>query len=147
MISAIIRGKNQDGGWESSVMQIVAEDPCFQQQTVQGLLDSPFIAPPCSTIVIGKRQWWPGEDYFSRLPYEIVEEIASYLPVSNVLDLRTTSQTFTPLFYSQMFWATQFQTGRERGFLFEARTSRRPCNKHSLFHRTNTANIPPCIAD
>lgn len=39
----------EESGWqmkESSVMQNAAEDPCFQQQTVHDLLDSPSIAPP-----------------------------------------------------------------------------------------------------
>ena len=144
----------EKSGWrrglaQSSAAQNSTQDPCCLQ-VIQDLLDKdPIILPPpldCP-IVTGNGEIRLHGDFFTRLPYEIVEEIASYLPTASVFSLRLASRAFTPLFFSQMFWATRFQADGERGFLFE--TQRRPrlgcCDWRSLYHLSNATNAPPAL--
>lgn len=144
----------EKSGWrrgltQSSAVQNSTQDPCCLQE-IQELLDKDSISPPppsrCS-VVRGNGERWAYDDCFARLPYEIVEEIASYLPTASVFSLRLVSRAFTPLFFSQIFWASRFRADGERGFLFE--TQRRPslgcCDWRSLYHLSNATNAPPAL--
>lgn len=155
-------GLQQVGGLRK--IQIDTIDPC----TVNGiekLLDSPSISPPgvgkykgrmknnltsstTSTTAqqaLVNKQRMSRTDCFTRLPYELVEEIAAHLPTSSVLSLRLISPAFTPPFYSQIFWATRFQASRERGFLFKIWQGPRHRDWRALYYLTNSTNLPQSL--
>lgn len=59
------------------------------------------------------------KDFFSKLPLELLENIALRLPTRSALSLRHVSKVFFPLLYSQTFWASRFEANGDRGFMFE----------------------------
>jgi hypothetical protein len=93
-----------------------------------------------------KRHGSADNDCFATLPFEIVEEIAFYLPTATVLKTRLASRTFAQLFYSQTFWASRFRANGERGFLFEAWNKTGSCDWRQLLpnkrHRRHSP-LPP----
>ena len=82
-------------------------------------------------------------DCFSKLPWEILEAIAISLPTADALNLRRASKTFLPILASQTFWASRFQVGHDRDFVFEMRNNKEPRDWISLYRITNHAPSPP----
>ncbi|RDW65879.1 uncharacterized protein DSM5745_09618 [Aspergillus mulundensis] len=118
----------------------------------KAFLRSPFACTVYDLIRIAPTQSMPFDfsaltessvvsDGFTRLPFEIVEEIASYLPTATVLQLRSVSRAFTRLFYSQMFWASRFKGDFERSFLFEAHETRSHRDWRWLYQRTRNVHL------
>lgn len=83
-----------------------------------------------------------GTDCFSVLPWEIREAIAIILPTGDFLNLLWSSKSFLPLLTSQTFWASRFQTGNDRDFVFEAR-HKRPKDWITLYRMTSRAHSRP----
>jgi hypothetical protein len=82
-------------------------------------------------------------DCFIKLPWEIREAIAVYLPTADVLNLRQASRALVPIFSSQSLWASRFKANADRGFLFEAWNSKESRDWRLLYRRTSDAHSPP----
>lgn len=137
----------QQGRWtyrRSPAAENSTQDP-YSPQEVEDLLNSSPIPPPASMIVPGNRPSRPCDDCFTRLPQEIVQEIASYLPTTIALRLRLLSWAFVPLFFSQGFWASRFRDGGDREFLSEVRAKPGSCDWRTLYRQTNRENISPAL--
>ncbi|EEH11587.1 conserved hypothetical protein [Histoplasma capsulatum G186AR] len=85
----------------------------------------------------------PTGDFFVRLPFEIYNEIASYLPTADVLGLRLVSRAFVPIYWSQAFWRTRFWPNSDRGFLFEIWHQHDMEDWRALYRRTSNSRLPP----
>ncbi|TPX26265.1 hypothetical protein DIZ76_011727 [Coccidioides immitis] len=87
------------------------------------------------------------KNYFKKLPFEILEEIASYLEVADFLRLRSVSKPFCPIFSSRRFWKIRFWN--ERGFIFEAldSTIKRRLNWQSLYWHTNGPKLSLALSN
>ncbi|KAH0550938.1 hypothetical protein GP486_007698 [Trichoglossum hirsutum] len=83
------------------------------------------------------------EDCFSTLPWEILEAIAINLPTGDALNLRQASKTFLPVLTSQTFWASRFEAGHDRDFIFEKRNNKESRDWITLYRMTNHARLPP----
>ncbi|KAJ6025001.1 hypothetical protein N7540_005798 [Penicillium herquei] len=83
------------------------------------------------------------EDCFSILPWEIREMIAINLPTSDALNLRQFSRSFYPLLGSPAFWASRFELGGDRAFLFEKRNVPEPRDWLSMYRKTTYSQSPP----
>ena len=81
-------------------------------------------------------------DCFSTLPWEILEAVAINLPTRDALVLRQASRAFLPVLTTQIFWASRFQPGHEREYLFEKRNKEQR-DWISLYRRTSHAYSPP----
>lgn len=82
-------------------------------------------------------------DCFAKLPWEIREAIANYLPTRDALTLRGSSRSFLPLLASPTFWASRFQPGADRGFLFEKQNTAEPRDWLSLYRMTTYSQSSP----
>ncbi|KAJ5726026.1 uncharacterized protein N7483_007383 [Penicillium malachiteum] len=82
-------------------------------------------------------------DCFRQFPWEIREAIANKLSTRDALSLRESSRAFQPLLASSTFWASRFQPGLDREFLFES--YRRPEIRDwlSLYRSTSQKRSPP----
>ena len=58
-------------------------------------------------------------DCFGRLPKQLLETIIINLDISTALRMRLVSKAFLPVLTSQVFWASRFLRGNERGYYFE----------------------------
>lgn len=157
----------ESAGWQQvgglRTIPIDTIDPCTVNG-IQKLLDSPSVSPPgvgkrkgrtnnftpsttstAAQQASANKQRTPRNDCFTQLPYEMVEEIAAHLATSSVLSLRLISPAFTPLFYSQSFWASRFQAGRERGFLFKIWQDPKRRDWRTLYYLTNSTNLPQSL--
>lgn len=122
------------------------QDPC-KIVGVRALLHPAKGLPRPSHRVAHSRKIVKNEDdFFGRLPPEIREEIAAYLPTADFYNLRYVSRMISAIFSSQAFWATRFEVNGDRGFLSYLKARRRggkaprrnwqrPC------HCTNETNI------
>lgn len=54
-------------------------------------------------------------DGFARLPLEIKETIAAFLPMSDALNARLASRSMGAVYFSASFWKTRFEVNGERG--------------------------------
>ena len=77
------------------------------------------------------------------LPWEIKEVIAINLPTGDALNLLWSSKAFLPLLTSQTFWASRFEAGRNRDFIFEKRNNKESRDWIMLYRITNHAHSPP----
>jgi hypothetical protein len=59
------------------------------------------------------------------------------------LNLRRSSRAFLYVFNSQRFWASRFEPGRERDFIFEKRNCKEARDWRTLYRLTNSAHSPP----
>ncbi len=59
-------------------------------------------------------------DGFSQLPTEILQDILTYLPTTDVGSLRRASRIYADLPLHDQFWKSRFRTGYEFAFVFEA---------------------------
>jgi hypothetical protein len=84
-----------------------------------------------------------GGDCFSTLPWEILEAIAINLPTVDVLNLRQVSKTFLPVLTSHTFWASRFEPGHDRDFIFEMRNNNEPSDWITLYRVTNHTHSSP----
>lgn len=84
-----------------------------------------------------------GTGRFATLPWEMVEAIAVNLRTADVLNLARASRFFLPLLTSQSFWASRFDSGHERDFIFETRNSKEARNWITLYQMTSRACSPP----
>jgi len=82
-------------------------------------------------------------DCFSRLPWEILEEIAIMLPTVDALKLRLASASYLCLLSSGTFWASRFRGSHERGCLFEKSRNRDITDWLSLYRLTSPATYSP----
>lgn len=82
-------------------------------------------------------------DCFGRIPWELREAIAICLPTTDAMSLRKASRAFLPLLSSQTFWASRFETGGERAFLFEKRKSPEVRDWFRLHQLTRSSQSPP----
>ena len=117
------------------IFQLAGIDP-IDVPEVPRLLSAPSQNPP--GVLLSS----DGNDCFSVLPWEIRCTIAVYLPTKDVLRLRRASRSFSPIFYEQIFWASRFEVGRERAFLFEKRNNKEARDWRTLYRLTNAINGP-----
>lgn len=82
-------------------------------------------------------------DCFAKFPWEIIEEISANLLVSDILALIRSSRTFGPILSSQTFWASRFETGKDRAFLFEKRNCKEARDWIKLYQLTKRSASPP----
>ena len=118
------------------------ENP-FDVLEIQRLLKELPQCPPCCEKLSSSRPISKEGDYFARLPWEICEEIALYLPTTDMLSVRRASRAFSHIFSSQPLWASRFKSNADRGFLFESRNSKKSRDWRSLYRRTNDVHSPP----
>lgn len=78
-------------------------------------------------------------DCFSKLPWEIREAIAIKLPTEDALNLRRASAEFFFILTSQTFWASRFEAGGDRDFVFEERSKRERRDWFTLYRVTSHA--------
>ncbi|GBF62029.1 hypothetical protein TMEN_4553 [Trichophyton mentagrophytes] len=83
------------------------------------------------------------EDCFAIFPWELIEEISANLLISDILALVCASRTFGPILSSQTFWASRFEPGRDRDFLFEKRKCKEARDWIRLYQLTNRSVNPP----
>ncbi|KAJ5113275.1 hypothetical protein N7456_001809 [Penicillium angulare] len=83
------------------------------------------------------------DDFFANLPWEIREAIATSLPIGDALNLCASSASFLPLLDSQSFWASQFQPGGDREFLFEKRKTAECRDWKALYRMTSYSQSSP----
>ncbi|KAL1966615.1 hypothetical protein VTN77DRAFT_4026 [Rasamsonia byssochlamydoides] len=97
--------------------EYLEQDPC-KIAGVRALLHPTKNLPRPSPGVAHLRKIAKNEDdFFGRLPPEIREEIAAYLPTADFYNLRYVSRMMAAIFSSQAFWATRFEVDGDRGFL------------------------------
>jgi hypothetical protein len=82
-------------------------------------------------------------DCFWKLPWELREVLAIYLPTEDALDLRRASSAFIPLLNSQTFWASRFRRGGDRDFFLEAQGSCEPRDWLRLYRITGSSQCSP----
>ncbi|EGD99690.1 hypothetical protein TESG_07031 [Trichophyton tonsurans CBS 112818] len=82
-------------------------------------------------------------DCFAIFPWEIIEEISANLLVSDILALIRSSRTFGPILSSQTFWASRFEPGKDRAFLFEKRNCKEARDWAKLYQLTKRSAGPP----
>ncbi|KAJ5096886.1 hypothetical protein N7456_007607 [Penicillium angulare] len=82
-------------------------------------------------------------DCFGKLPWEIRESIANNLATHDALNLRESSRSFFPLLASSTFWASRFQPGAERAFLFEKPNTAENRDWLSLYRQTSRKQSSP----
>jgi hypothetical protein len=88
-----------------------------------------------------------GDDIFSKLPWELREMIAIFLPTRDALSLRLASRSFLGLYWSVAFWASRFAFNGERAFVFEARDKRDVTELLSLYRATMHSLAPPGLGN
>ncbi|KAI1426684.1 F-box domain-containing protein [Xylaria sp. FL1777] len=79
-------------------------------------------------------------DCFLKLPEEIIILISLYLPTADALNVRRASGSFLPIFSSQQFWASRFETNADRSWLFESQEWDKTYDRRWLYHSTNKAH-------
>lgn len=86
-------------------------------------------------------------DPFSRLPVELMKEIADRTDMADYLNLRLASRVMASLFHTQIFWHHRFNAHRERGFLnslVEEDKDRGHLSKtdwHKLYYKTQPTRM------
>ncbi|KAK2750029.1 hypothetical protein FQN55_002747 [Onygenales sp. PD_40] len=135
-------------GWEiqghdSHVVQSSFTNPCLPE-AVEFFDNYKPVRPPSRRPIASKGQY-DRKHGFNRLPCELIEEIASYLPTTTVLQLRLVSRAFVFIFDSQYFWAGKFQPDAERGFMEEAVYQKftKDCDWRSLYVSTGDSKLSP----
>ena len=143
--------------WDESYVEVSAQSP---ERVLQDACANPFDVPEMQEILDGTRQCPPPRDRFSfkapiplrhsgekdcfaRLPPEILQEIAIYLPTPQVMNLRLSTMAFAILQLSQQFWASRFNPTFERDFVFETRGDQEHRNWKSLYFQTSDVYSPP----
>ena len=134
--------------WECRLVREPSNPEALQHATV-----NPYDVPELTKLLTMTAQQphdptphYPEEvfnDPFGRCPWEIRESIANHLPTRDALTLRSSSRSFIPLLSSPTFWASRFQSGADRGFLFEKRNTAEPRNWLSLYRMTSHDQSPP----
>ena len=81
-------------------------------------------------------------DCFSRLPWELREEIAMALPTCDALKLRLSSRSFVDIAASQTFWASRFVRGGERDYVFEVREGKQSTDWMLLYRNSSPFHAP-----
>ncbi|KAH8647717.1 hypothetical protein BX600DRAFT_475765 [Xylariales sp. PMI_506] len=85
-----------------------------------------------------------GRDCFSKLPQELCSAIAMQLSTVDALNARLASRTFGHIYYSQQFWATRFQYGSERSWMFES-SGKQVHDWRWLYRRTSSSRLGPVL--
>jgi hypothetical protein len=115
--------------WDLSDHQGYAGNP-YDAISTSSLIESP--PKDCKSHLFAQ-----GQDCFTGLPFEIREMIARYLPTNDVLRLRLASRSFLTMFTSQTFWASRFQDGGERSYVFEVQDTKVKVDWVNLYRITN----------
>lgn len=112
--------------------------------------ENPYNVPEITPLLVIRQEhlpeWLPKtqqHDCFSRLPWEILEDIAIKLPNDDALGLRRVSKAFLPLLSSNIFWASRFEASSDRGFLFEKWKSQDATDWLTLYRLTSETHSPP----
>ncbi len=129
--------------YDDSITRRHAKENPYDILEIQRLLKEPPHCPPYWEKLSSSRPISKEGDYFARLPWEICEEIALYLPTIDILSVRRASRAFSHIFSSQPLWASRFKANADRGFLFESRNSKKSRDWRSLYRRTNDVHSPP----
>ncbi|KAI9781319.1 MAG: hypothetical protein M1839_006112 [Geoglossum umbratile] len=131
--------------WEDRLMEQYSSS-----ETRQRAEENPYDVPEIRRWLMVHLQKPPhlvsktrGGDCFSTLPWEILEAIAINLQTSDALNLRRASKALLPIWTSQTFWASRFEAGHDRDFIFEKRNYREPRDWITLYRITNDAHSPP----
>ncbi|CAG8980462.1 hypothetical protein HYALB_00012054 [Hymenoscyphus albidus] len=87
------------------------------------------------------------KNLFSKLPVELLENIALNLPTEIALSLRLVSKVFFPLLYNQAFWASRFEENGDRDSVFETWGRRNSADEMidwlSLYRLTSFTHCSP----
>lgn len=124
--------------YKSETYQYAKANPCAVPEMFE-LLTTASQMPP--DLVLER----PGQDCFSMLPWEILEAIAVNLRTGDALSLCRSSRSFLPLLTSQTFWASRFEAGRDRDFIFEARNKRESRDWIGLYRLTSRVHSSPAL--
>ncbi|KAL8828532.1 MAG: hypothetical protein Q9170_006562 [Blastenia crenularia] len=129
--------------WEDQLMEQSSGSEIYQYAR-ENPYDIPEISEPLKIRLEGPPHLFAKTqtgDCFSTLPWEILEAIAINLPTGDALVLRRASRAFQPVLTSQIFWASRFQPGYEREYVFEKRNKEQR-DWISLYRRTSYAHSP-----
>ena len=125
---------------------------CRRPQSIYNtdVYKNPLVIPKLNTISyhptgppVDESPATAGDDIFSKLPWELCEMIAIFLPTRDALSLRLASRSFLGLYWSVAFWASRFAFNGERAFVFEARDKRDVTELLSLHKATAHSLAPP----
>lgn len=125
-----------DFRWESLTYLCAIEDP----------YNMPDISSALSTCKQNAPAWSPStqsSNCFSKLPWEILENIALTLPTKDALGLRHVSPVFLPILYSQTFWASRFKANSDRCYVFEKWEARDSTDWLTLYRLTSPDRCSP----
>ena len=110
---------------EVDVYRIAKTDP-FNIPNIQGVVANSAQSPSSGVFT-------QGTDCFARLPWELLEAVAIYLPTKDALNIRLASKSFLPIFHSQTFWVSRFLPTNECGYILEARNSEKQRDWRMLY--------------
>ncbi|KAK2805761.1 hypothetical protein FQN50_006037 [Emmonsiellopsis sp. PD_5] len=131
--------------WEDSLTEVYNSSETHATQNpydideIAGLLTSTKSSNPTPEI----SPMTPENDCFAKLPWELLEAISINLLVPDVLSLVRASKSFRPILTSQTFWASRFEPGRDRDFVFEKRNSKEARDWKALYQLTSRASSQP----
>ena len=81
----------------------------------------------------------------TKLPREICDRIACFLPMPDVLNLRLASRAFVFTIFNQQFWASRFSRDFDRCWFFEARDQTQRRDWRLLYLLTKPLCLPPAM--
>lgn len=123
--------------YESTVGELALCDPVEVPEVIEMLQSTASSSLP-KTV-----QNLSSSDCFGKIPWELREAMAIYLPTEDALNLRKASKAFIPLLSSQTFWASRFQPGGERAFIFEKQNRPETRDWLQLYRLTGPSQSPP----
>jgi hypothetical protein len=127
---------------DNSMVQQYAQANPYNVPEISRLLEISYllVAPSDCPSSMSTEQ---GKDCFMLFPWEILESIAALLSTKDALILRLASRSFRPILTSQNFWASRFEPGHERDFIFETRNSSKGRDWRHLYRYTSVAHASP----
>jgi hypothetical protein len=126
---------------DSAIHQIAAMDPYSIPEISELPLREPAIPPPSYTGRLSPSE--QALDPFVLLPPELTRQVALHLPTADALNARLASRSFLSIFDCHQFWASRFQAGAERSWLFESKHWDKSCKWQWLYHLTNKSHSTP----
>jgi hypothetical protein len=127
-------------------------DPDFRWESLTYLcaIEDPYNVSDMSAPLSARKEYPPtwspstqSKNCFSKLPWEILENITLTLPTRDALGLRYVSPVFLAILYSQTFWASRFKANSDRCYVFEKWDARDNTDWLSLYRLTSPDRCSP----
>lgn len=118
----------------------------FHMPELHDTLNQETESPPAVADITSSKDSDVSQDYFVKLPQEILITIAQQLATTDFLSARLASQAFWPIFHDQLFWLSRFTVGGERFWLAKDyhQLEWRP-DWRSLYRSTRDARLLPGV--